>query len=1189
MPISIFQSINNKLYKNYTVYNIRPSIELNFENNYNNNGIENVSITTNGSMSFSTAQKKYGSYSLLFPTTNNNIGTGFNSSKSYVKITNNNGISFPYTICMWIYITTTSAGNATWVDLQLPTNYTGTTNIYAVYNNAAFGVGWPGTGGILPFRTASPFYSLNTWYHTAVVVYSSSSAATFLNGTFVRYDNNTYWGRNTTQSEGYIFTNKFINSYIINLGWAAYQAAPYGDPGFIGYMDQFLFYNYALTSSQINQIATKNITSFSNLISVIPKNINFYNIIYWFDASNYEQSSTGTLISRFVNKSYIANNAILYNTTSPTLSTTGLNSMTTMVFPGNAGFNAIMPINTFKKGYGLTVFIVYKYTSLSASFTMVGGITATNTTNAWPDPFDLYNTNRLIGNAINGFTSFASSVNPSSTPCVYCFSIDGSKFPVFKEWVNGGINNCAPNFISGAHTSPVYTAVDTSKLGIGIRADGGTQLNGNISEIIIYNTMLTESNRKKIEGYLAWKWGLKNLLPYGHPYSLYVPTTYTLQEPSIFQIDSQCISQNAAISSGGITINSSNYNSYYNTLLSDNHAFTIDFRNIPINLNSTWYFYYYNSNSASVNITYYSPSGVLTNFTAISNQYTRICNFITITTPGVLTINYSYPIYAITNYANNDYYLTNCVVWLDANNGFGNTNNGLSTTYWFNNMSYNNYWISYQGNSSTWTGIPGTAGSTAATLSTVTLSTGYKVANYIASGYFFTYLSAGLGTTLNTAFTYEIWCCPLQAFPDMCLIMENGQATVGVSGWCDAHMGICGSLIRAGLWSGSSSYVSSTSTVVPGTWYHIVETYASSVLTLYVNGITQGTLTVTRQTPPGGQWLTFGLQDNQTDLGSTTGMGFFNGYMGSIRLYNSALTSAQVLQNYNAEKYRYVNIFATASIATNTAQGATVTSNGVYRVFKYNASGNFTLASSGYVSALIVGGGGGGGYGLGAGGGGGGVVYFDVSQNPLYLAAGTYPVTVGNGGNGATSSVAGTVGSNSSFASYVANGGGGGGSGGTGNGSAGGCGGGNCSTGAYSVSNQTNYSNAYYSGGCRGGNGPPGANYTGGGGGAGGVGNNGYWGAGGHGGEGYLSNITNTLTYYGGGGGAAWLTVSKGFGGFGGGGDGGLQNNSTGSVSVNGLANTGGGGGGGCQTGGTLSANGASGGSGVVIILCNGV
>jgi hypothetical protein len=52
---------------------------------------------------------------------------------------------------------------------------------------------------------------------------------------------------------------------------------------------------------------------------------------------------------------------------------------------------------------------------------------------------------------------------------------------------------------------------------------------GNISEIIVFNTALSNADRQTIEGYLAWKWGLQANLPTSHPY---YPSTSSLSSIS---------------------------------------------------------------------------------------------------------------------------------------------------------------------------------------------------------------------------------------------------------------------------------------------------------------------------------------------------------------------------------------------------------------------------------------------------------------------------------------------------------------------------------------------------------------------------------------------------------------------------------------------------------------------------------
>jgi hypothetical protein len=50
-------------------------------------------------------------------------------------------------------------------------------------------------------------------------------------------------------------------------------------------------------------------------------------------------------------------------------------------------------------------------------------------------------------------------------------------------------------------------------------------LTGTIYEVIIYNTVLTTSQRQNVEGYLAWKWGLQGSLPSTHPFKSADPSS----------------------------------------------------------------------------------------------------------------------------------------------------------------------------------------------------------------------------------------------------------------------------------------------------------------------------------------------------------------------------------------------------------------------------------------------------------------------------------------------------------------------------------------------------------------------------------------------------------------------------------------------------------------------------------------
>ena len=100
------------------------------------------------------------------------------------------------------------------------------------------------------------------------------------------------------------------------------------------------------------------------------------------------------------------------------------------------------------------------------------------------------------------------------------------------------------------------------------------------------------------------------------------------------------------------------------------------------------------------------------------------------------------------------------------------------------------------------------------------------------------------------------------------------------------------------LFANSTSYVGTV-----GTWYQLVYVFtnvASNTIETFANGVSIGTVSHS---------LASMLNTtNPLYIGSYNGGEFsqwFDGKIGITRLYNASLTSAQVLQNYNADKSKY--------------------------------------------------------------------------------------------------------------------------------------------------------------------------------------------------------------------------------------------------------------------------------------------
>ena len=88
-------------------------------------------------------------------------------------------------------------------------------------------------------------------------------------------------------------------------------------------------------------------------------------------------------------------------------------------------------------------------------------------------------------------------------PSIMCMTVNGS---VLTPYFNGT-----------AMTTKTGTTASFTGMILGMQADTQPWI-GDIAEVIIYGGALSTSDRQKIEGYLAWKWGLTAYLPTGHPY-----------------------------------------------------------------------------------------------------------------------------------------------------------------------------------------------------------------------------------------------------------------------------------------------------------------------------------------------------------------------------------------------------------------------------------------------------------------------------------------------------------------------------------------------------------------------------------------------------------------------------------------------------------------------------------------------
>ena len=153
--------------------------------------------------------------------------------------------------------------------------------------------------------------------------------------------------------------------------------------------------------------------------------------------------------------------------------------------------------------------------------------------------------------------------------------------------------------------------------------------------------------------------------------------------------------------------------------------------------------------------------------------------------------------------------------------------------------------------------------------------------------------------------TMEVWVNQSVLGNDVVLgKFDNGGLSIDVSYSIRTTNTTYYAQLGSGSGTGSSLFVNSTNYVgTIGTWYQIVYVFtnvASNTLETFVNGVSIGSV---------GHNLSSILNvTNPLYIGSYNGGEFsqwFDGKIGITRLYNASLTSAQVLQNYNADKSKY--------------------------------------------------------------------------------------------------------------------------------------------------------------------------------------------------------------------------------------------------------------------------------------------
>jgi len=252
----------------------------------------------------------------------------------------------------------------------------------------------------------------------------------------------------------------------------------------------------------------------------------------WFDASdplnNKSVPENGAQITKWVDKS--GNESDALSTGKTPLATNSLNGRSGISISGGNYFKCKIPPSTFLKG--LNAFVVYKSTG---QFNGPGQVFTRGLTSKpnLGNPVDIaHNPNAAFANnemylGENNGVFF--QIPPSSkykfnnpNPSIFNLNINQNTKASSKATLYSTGNPVELVLSRGG--SSTWEPSDTGDtFCIGGRIDYGST-EGIFYEVIVYNSILTDSERQSVEGALAWKWGIQGDLPATHPFKSSAPT-----------------------------------------------------------------------------------------------------------------------------------------------------------------------------------------------------------------------------------------------------------------------------------------------------------------------------------------------------------------------------------------------------------------------------------------------------------------------------------------------------------------------------------------------------------------------------------------------------------------------------------------------------------------------------------------
>lgn len=220
----------------------------------------------------------------------------------------------------------------------------------------------------------------------------------------------------------------------------------------------------------------------------------------WLDASDASTITIATGVSQWNDKSGNGRNATQATGASqPLVISAAQNGLNVIRFDGS---NDKLSYNgSFFVGTSYSVHtVVARRSGKSNNYYMSGSDVVTNT-------------NLVIGWSADTYL-YAQYGNDISTSDTYSTPTAGI-WGMLLNTASGRLLFKDGTQVASSGTTTTLSSYTGANLGNFLASD---YYNGDIAEVVVTTTALSTTDRQKMEGYLAWKWGLQASLPADHPY-----------------------------------------------------------------------------------------------------------------------------------------------------------------------------------------------------------------------------------------------------------------------------------------------------------------------------------------------------------------------------------------------------------------------------------------------------------------------------------------------------------------------------------------------------------------------------------------------------------------------------------------------------------------------------------------------